>query len=70
MNTLQTKAFGLAKRSLNPTSKFYKDDLADLKSHYSKMSDSKCREAIARNNATAELTPEYIAAHCQLDGLL
>lgn len=67
MTTYQTKAFDLAKQRLDPSSRFYAVDLADLKSHYSRMSDSDCIDSISRFMST--VTERELRINCQFDGL-
>ena len=69
MTTNQTKLFALLKRSLNPTSKFYADDVADLRAAVAKMPAKKVFESLARWNAVASVTDAELSRHCQFDGL-
>lgn len=68
MTTLQAKAFHAAKKSLNPKSRWYKQDLMDLRLTYSLKSDAECQESLGRLNA--EVSESEIRRNCQLDGLL
>jgi hypothetical protein len=69
MTALQDRAFEIAKLSLTRDSRFYDDDLADLRRYYQKRTDDQCRESIVRMNSLANVTDEDIDRHCQLSGL-
>lgn len=64
MKPLQQQAFQLAVKTLDATSKFYRDDLAELRAHYGKMPDHKANEAIARFNT--KVSQDEINRNCQL----
>jgi hypothetical protein len=69
MTPNQSKLFALLKRSLSPTSKFYADDVADLRATVAKMPAKKVLESLARWNAVVSVTEAELSRHCQFSGL-
>lgn len=70
MTKLQKTAFDLIASTENPKSKFYAEDIANLKRYYSKRSDADCLRVINNHRALAEMDMEAMTAkHCQLDGI-
>jgi hypothetical protein len=68
MTRLQQKAFKLASKHLTPGSRFYQEDLDDLKRFWSQKSDQSCLETIERMTCEP-MSEKEMRQHCQFGGL-
>lgn len=70
MTTTQHRAFTIVARGISKKSKFYAQDMKDLREYYETRPDADCLETIQRWNSIDSITEEESNLHCQFGGLL